>query len=400
MKTYAKIHSKRIPLLPIVVAGIIAIASGCLTVYKVYALHHQYELAYKQQVEANQSITVKFTDLSTQLTSLQNEDTRKTNQSLQKNITETRTVYDQAIKVYEKMSDVQSVSKDPKLNKNFALVLSQLSTLQYASAAASLTALNKQVDDAIAASQVLKGIDMASLTLAVAPPDSGYRRQKVSVGSSEYVVDIATGDLGSTKVIVDTASNESCANDCPVLSLAEYASRNGAWAAVNGSYFCPASYPTCAGKTNSFDLLVMNKNKVYFNSDNNVYSTNPAVIFMGGSVRFVGKAQEWGRDTGIDSMLSNYPLLLMNKSVQFGGNDDVKMTSNSNRAFVASKGNTVYIGVVHGVSVVGAAKVLQAMGMENAINLDSGGSTAMWANGAYKVGPGRNIPNAILFLRK
>jgi len=30
---------------------------------------------------------------------------------------------------------------------------------------------------------------------------------------------------------------------------------------INGSFFCPADYPTCAGKTGSFDLLVMNKNK-------------------------------------------------------------------------------------------------------------------------------------------
>jgi len=29
--------------------------------------------------------------------------------------------------------------------------------------------------------------------------------------------------------------------------------------------FCPSTYPQCAGKTNSFDTLLMNKNKVYFN---------------------------------------------------------------------------------------------------------------------------------------
>ena len=39
---------------------------------------------------------------------------------------------------------------------------------------------------------------------------------------------------------------------------------------------------------------------------------------------------------------------------------------------------------------------MKAMGMNNALNLDSGGSTALW-HGGYKVGPGRGIPNAIIF---
>lgn len=367
---------------------------------RVYQSYASYKQTHAAQQTTIAQLTRDMTALQTQLTALESEDQYRTNQTLKKNIAETKTVYTQAITVFEKMSDAKLLSKDQKLDKDFALVLAQLSALNYASASTTLAKLNKQIDETIAAAQVLKGIDVAALTLASDPPGSGYRRQKVSVGGNEFVIDIATGDLSSTKVIVDTASNETCGNDCPVLSLADYATRNGAWAAINGSYFCPASYPSCVGKTNSFDLLLMNKNKVYFNSDNNVYSNNPAVIFMGSSARFVGRAQEWGRDTGIDSMISNYPLLLMNKELQFGGNDDVKMSSNSNRSFVAIKGNTVYIGVIHGVSVVGAAKVLQTMGMEHAINMDSGGSTAMWANGGYKVGPGRNIPNAILFLRK
>ena len=42
---------------------------------------------------------------------------------------------------------------------------------------------------------------------------------------------------------------------------------------------------------------------------------------------------------------------------------------------------------------------MKALGMDNALNLDSGGSTALWSGG-YKAGPGRNIPNAVLFVRK
>lgn len=280
----------------------------------------------------------------------------------------------------------------------FGQTLSQLIKRDLVSANRSLASISA-VFAQIKAEQQAAVVIPANVTQSNTPPTAGYSRQSVSALDGNYLVDSVAGDLGSTRVIVDTASSSDCGNDCPVLPLSDYVSRNGAYAGINGSYFCPASYPSCAGKTNSFDTLLMNKNKTYFNSDNNVYSTVPAVIFLGSSVRFVGQSLEWGRDTGIDSMIANQPLLVSGGNVVFGGDGDPKKGSKGSRSFVANKGNTVYIGVVHGVTVAEMAHVLKAMGMDNALNLDSGGSTALWAGG-YKVGPGRNIPNAILFVRK
>lgn len=76
-----------------------------------------------------------------------------------------------------------------------------------------------------------------------------------------------------------------------------------------------------------------------------------------------------------------------------------KKGSKGARSFVANRGNTVYIGVVSNVTVAESARVLKTMGMENALNLDSGGSTALWSGG-YKLGPGRDLPNAVLFVKK
>ena len=143
----------------------------------------------------------------------------------------------------------------------------------------------------------------------------------------------------------------------------------------------------------------MNKNKVYFNSSNNVYSTNPAVIFYGNSARFVSQALEWGRDTGVDAVLSNYPLLVQNGNVTYSGGGDPKFAPKGLRTFIANKGNTAYMGIVLNASMQDSAKVLKALGMDNALNLDQGGSTALWYGG-YKAGPGRNMPNALLFVRK
>jgi len=231
------------------------------------------------------------------------------------------------------------------------------------------------------------------------PPGSGYNRQSVNTDAGTFLVSIISADLSSTRVIVDTASDSDCSDNCPVLPLATYISRNNAYAGVNGSYFCPASYPSCAGKTNTFDLLVMNYKKTYFNSDNNVYSNNPAVIFGDGYIRFVSAVSQWGRDTSPNGVLSNYPLLVQGGNITFGGDDDPKKGSKGARSFVANKSNTVYIGVVHNATVAESARVMQALGMENALNLDDGGSTALWSGG-YKVGPGRDLPNVILFVRK
>ncbi len=229
------------------------------------------------------------------------------------------------------------------------------------------------------------------------PPVSGkYSKQNVKTDAGTFTVHLVAGDSGSTKVIVDSASQADCASNCPALSLGEYVSRNGGWAGVNGTYFCPKEYPSCVGKENTFDLLVMNKDKYYFNSGNNVYSTNPAVIFGGGYIRFVNSGSQWGRDTGVNGVLMNYPLLVFNGNINFNGDGDPKKGSRGSRSFVANKGNVVYIGVTQNVTVAENAIVMKAMGMDNALNLDSGGSTALWYGG-YKVGPARNIPNAIIF---
>lgn len=232
------------------------------------------------------------------------------------------------------------------------------------------------------------------------PPNSGFAVQNVSVDGKRYKVMIIAGDLNSTKVIVDTASESDCVKDCPVLSLADYVSRNGAWAGINGSYFCPKDYSSCADKKDSFDTLLMNKNKRYFNSDNNVYSTVPAAIFSPGGARFVSQSLEWGRDTGVDAVIANYPLLVRGNNVNFNeAPNEPKFGGAAARTFIASKANMVYIGVVLGASMGESAKVLHALGMGDAMNLDQGGSTALW-HGGYKAGPGRGIPNAILFVNR
>lgn len=359
-------------------------------------------LKLKAQSSQNFTITNQLKTTAAKLNNLQNQDQYKINIGLKENIKNIQTSYKSSLDLYQRILDLKAQKQDTGgLDKQFAQSLDYLSQLNYSSASASLSVLKlviKKQEDAFAISQI-PAPTVQNVVQSNTAPGSGFSVQSVKTDSGNFTVYIVAADLNSTKVIVDTASDGDCGNNCSVLSLSDYVSRSGAFAGINGSFFCPAEYPSCAGKTNSFDLLVMNKNKTYFNSANNVYSTNPAVIFTGNTARFVGQALEWGRDTGVDAVLSNYPLLVSGGNIVYGGGGDAKFSQVGARGFIANKGNTVYIGDVLNATMQDSAKVLKALGMDNAMNLDEGGSTALWSGG-YKLGPGRSLPNVILFVHK
>jgi exopolysaccharide biosynthesis protein len=383
-------------LLTIILGLIILVLAIFLTLY-----HQQQDQLDTQIVEAqvNQSqLADQLADTKIELEALINEDQFQRNETLEATISSIEKTYGDAVDLYEEMLDLEVASKKNDYSQLFAQSLNYLSKQNYASASTTLNELEKGL--ASEREKISTSFTIAeSVPVQDTPPSSGYSRQRVNTDIGDFLVDIVTADLNSTRVIVDTASDSDCQDNCPVLPLADYVARSGAYAGVNGSYFCPADYPSCAGKTNSFDTLAMNKNKKYLNSDNNVYSTIPAVIFHGSSARFVGASQEWGRDTGVDAVLANYPLLVSSGNIVFTGNDVAKQSSKSNRSFVGASGSTAYIGVVHNATVAEVAKVLHKMGVQNALNLDAGGSAALWSGG-YKVGPGRNLPNVILFVKK
>lgn len=367
--------------------------------------YHQYinNQFHNEEIRAkdasNTALRVQLDKLNEQYQELASQDQIKINQDLQKEAKNIHDNYLLAVKAYEKLVDFRAAGgKVPKLDDQLSTILTQLANKNYASASANLVTLNKTIDDENKKLQASFAIP-ANVAQSNTPPGSGYSRQKVQISIGEYLVDLIAADLTTTKVIIDTASDNDCGNECPVLNLADYVSRSGAYAGINGSYFCPASYPSCAGKTNSFDTLVMNKNKKYFNSDNNVYSVVPVAVFSSGSARFLGNSKDWGRDTSVDGVIANYPLLLTGGNVNFSGSDDPKQGSKGPRSFIGANGSKVYMGVVSNATVAEAALVLQALGLKDALNLDSGGSTALWSGG-YKYGPGRGIPNAVLFVKR
>lgn len=348
----------------------------------------------------NTTLTKHLTLATKNYLDLKNQDQYKINQQLTTEMKNIQTSYTNSITSYQAILDLQSQNQDTsKLTTNYALLIKYLSDWNYASASATAIVLNaqiKQAQDALAASQVPAGVTAVTSNT---PPTSGFTIQNVQTSSGNFTVYLIAADLNSTRVIADTSTDGDCANNCPVFPLDTYIARSGAYAGINGTFFCPADYPSCAGKTGSFDTLLMNKNKVYFNSANNIYSIVPLVYFSGNSMGVRSASSSWGRNTDVDSVIAMQPLLIMNNQIVYGGSNDPKFGSKGPRGFIGNIGNTVYIGDVLNANMSDSANVLHTLGLNNALNLDEGGSTALW-DGGYKLGPGRNIPNAILFVRK
>ncbi len=392
---YAKKYKKLLLIIPIIL-----LITACIGSYFLYSNLRTTEAREKETQKQLQAIRQKLSQTTNDYELLRNTDQIIRNKKLEEENENIKKTYKDAVVTYEELIKLkESTNKTAPLDENYAKALTLLSDRNYASSSALLSQLKKDIkkkQDEIAASFKIRA-NVATNNIA---PTGGTSSQKVETPYGTFMATLIAGDLNTTRVVVDTASDSDCARDCPVMSVGEFASRSGAFAAINGPYFCPAEYLSCVDKKGSFDTLIMNKNKTYFNSANNVYSSVPAVIFTGNTARFVARSSEWGRDTGVDAVIAGQPLLVHNGEVVFGGDSDPKKGSRGTRDFIGASGNTVYFGVVHNVTTAEMAHVIKTLGIQNAINLDGGGSVALWSNGRYLAGPGRKEPFAILMVRK
>src|SRR3989344_5443482 len=163
---------------------------------------------------------------------------------LQVEINTLRGLFRSALSAFEKIQDLRGQKVNVEaLEKQYARVVNLL-------AGGDDTAANyehKKLLTAIDAEAAkLVAVVPAPATESNTPPGSGYNRQSVKTDSGTFTVSLIAADLNSTRVIVDTASDSDCVDNCPVLPLATYVARSGAYAGVNGTYFCPATYPSCA----------------------------------------------------------------------------------------------------------------------------------------------------------
>ncbi|MBI3573270.1 MAG: phosphodiester glycosidase family protein [Candidatus Kerfeldbacteria bacterium] len=256
------------------------------------------------------------------------------------------------------------------------------------------------------------GLGITNANIAQIPPDVGIVQDQKTVvtGSGSFVVDMLTFDRKDPvlQITTDTGQNTDCTNNCTVMSLGSYIGRRLGTAGIHGTYFCPAEYASCAGQTNSFLFPVYNSfTQVVINDDRIKYTTQPMVAFdtvnrpyyFSQAELFVSKASfEATYGVKLQAAISNGPAMVEAKANILDTSilDTKQATVKSYRGALGWKGDTIYLMVVHAATVTDSAGVMTALGLDYAINLDGGGSTALYNAGHYILGPGRNLPNVIV----
>lgn len=240
---------------------------------------------------------------------------------------------------------------------------------------------------------------------------SQYKQETVKTANGSFVIDLVTIPLtASTRVLSETSEPGTCTTNCSVKSLQNYVTADQGFAAIHGAYFCPSDYPSCAGQVNSFDAPFYNSDAGVFSNPNKLTDPNGGALlvfdnqnhsyFYPNPTVFGSVAQfEATHHTNVQAAIGNTPALVYNGKNIVGAQpmDAKQRTEKSSRGGIGVKGSTVYLVIAHSATVPDLAAIMTSLGMDNALNLDGGGSSALYFNGAYKYGPGRTLPTAIVF---
>jgi len=241
--------------------------------------------------------------------------------------------------------------------------------------------------------------------------DYGYRPVTTAAGS--FDVHIITLDRRSYKMKTLVAAAQDCSSGCAARTLADYARENGAAIAIHGSYFCPPDYADCAAKTYSFLWPVFDSpSREMRNADNIKFHEAPIIAsYEDGRLAYYPRANAYASLAAfeaayispLEAALANYPGLVENGSVIVGNEprlEEAQRTVKGTRGAVGFNADKIFLVVAKNATVVDLAGIMQSLGATDALNLDGGGSAALLYGGAYKVGPGRLLPNAIVFVRR
>jgi len=233
---------------------------------------------------------------------------------------------------------------------------------------------------------------------------TGYSLLSVQTARGTFVVHLIKERLADVSVKTVAANTSVCRSDCPVKPLAQYVAENGAFAGMNGTYLCPPDYADCAGKVNSYEYAVYDSNlRTWLNLPALATTQTGLVTFAGSTPTFYRRSNVFARDhlslAPITAGLTMYPLLLEDRRVvNSEGEQSDAQKLRSMKGSIGVDETFVYLALVANASVTESAHVLQALGVRDALNLDGGGTSAMWI-GSYRMGPGRLLPNAVLLTR-
>jgi len=241
---------------------------------------------------------------------------------------------------------------------------------------------------------------------------SSYKyKEKILTTDGDSYIDIIEIDLNDPrlKIVTDTSDDFNCKTNCQAESLADFAVKNNAFAAMNGTYF-----DTSSAKKNYYFFPVYNSSLGKMINDDQLkyWTTGPIMAFDENNKFYYFKdSRDFGSvesfeekyNVRLQAAIGNKPRLIedkMNLLIDWEL-DDSQMYEKSLRNALAYKSGqglgTIYLIVARDSSVPELAQVMKAMEIDYALNMDGGNSSALFYNDEYMVGPGRDIPNAIMF---
>jgi hypothetical protein len=260
--------------------------------------------------------------------------------------------------------------------------------------------------------------DKAAETAAAATIDEGlestHRDLTVQSLAGPFSIDLVKLRNDRFSMVTDVVADADCGDACAAKPLADIAAQYGATMGIHGTYFCPPDYADCAGKTNSFLWPVYDTGSgVMVNSKSLQVHEGPMLAETTDGRRFYfHRSKEFGgsiasfesvHQADLQAALSNYPSLVEGGTVVVEGEsrlDGNQKTVKATRGGIGWNGKSTFLVIARSATVVDLAYVMLALGATDAMNLDGGGSSTLLYDGAYKVGPGRQLPNAIVFKKK
>lgn len=248
------------------------------------------------------------------------------------------------------------------------------------------------------------GLDRAVVPCGQVASALGYQHLTVEIPRGSFGVYLIKERLADVTVKTVTGSTVDCASNCVAKPLADHVTQWGAYAGMNGTYLCPPDYASCAGKVNSFDYTVYHSYLGRWMNPQHLNSLNGMATFNGKTPKFFRRSYDYSRTAAaappVTAGISNFPLLLAAGAVVDSEAEQADYQKlRGTKGSIGTDGTHIFLALVTGASVTDSAYVLQALGVKDALNVDGGGTSAMYIGGSYKAGPGRLLPNAILLTK-
>ncbi len=186
-----------------------------------------------------------------------------------------------------------------------------------------------------------------------------------------------------------------------------------AW--INGAYFSPRDYTGQPDTTSA--VRIMNGNWHAYSKYFPDTGVNGIFWFLSSWLPILVQNNIYSEKTlrdnqnswsllEVENGIANFPILLANKKSPIARYNRAwliteKMKVAGTKSFICrTKNNDIKMWTIEKISMMHVSEFIRKLWCVDAINLDNGGSLALYDNGKYIAGPGRNIMDAFVIVKK